>query len=113
MLFMCPREALCVATGSFHGGCWVVSEEDGECRDAVYGATQCGDLGQALSTEVVVQSQAQCVEGLVVVQDSFTFADVGCYPARFGAHWPAPFLTGHLGGSLVLTEACSCVPLRR
>lgn len=97
-------EALGVTAGSLRCGRRVVPEEDGESRDAVDGPTQRGDLGQPLSAEVVVQSQTQCVEGLVVVQDSFTLTDVGRYPTGFRAHWPTPLLPSHLGGSLALAK---------
>lgn len=58
------------------------------------GSAQSGDFGEALAAQVMLEGQAQGVEGLVVVQDPLALANIGSHAPGFGAHHPglAPLL---------------------
>lgn len=65
----------------FAGGVGV--QEDRESRDAVDCALQCGNLGEPFATEVMVQSNTQGIEGLVVVHDALSFTDISSHSSSF------------------------------
>lgn len=75
--------ALSVGAG-LAGGVGV--QEYRESRDAVNGSLQRGDLGKSLATEVMVQSDAQGVEGLVVVHDALSLTHIGSHSSSFRAY---------------------------
>jgi len=60
----------------------VGAQEYRESGDAVDGPLQRGDLGEPLAAEVMVQSDAQGIEGLVVVHDALPLADVCGHSSR-------------------------------
>lgn len=64
----------------------VAVEKDGERGDAVDSSLQGCNLGQPFSTQVMVQSDAQGVKGLVVVQDTLALTDIGSHSSSFGAN---------------------------
>lgn len=65
---------------------WVAVQEDGEGRDPVDGSLQGCNLREPFSAQVMVQSDAQSVEGLVVVQDTLALTNVSSHSPSFGAN---------------------------
>lgn len=85
--------ALCMGTQRCMWFCSrMCSQIQRQCWNVVDGTAERGDLRQPLSTKVVFEDRAQCVEGLVVVQDAFPFSDVGGDSPCFGPLGPSAAL---------------------
>lgn len=81
-------------------------EEHREGRDPVDGPLQGCDLRQSLPAQVVVQSNAERVEGLVVIHDTLSLTNIGGHPSSLGAHRSVALLRAAFIG---VARAVRCV----
>lgn len=71
---------------------WMCPQIQRQSWNVVDGTAERGDLGQALSAKIMFEDSAQCIEGLVVVQDALPFSDVGSDSPCFGPLGPSTAL---------------------